>query len=94
MIEIKIRKFLIKNNLISCQSGVTWNGYTCPCQAGWSLFKNSCYRLFVTTRTFADSQSDCGNKNGQIVIINSEDEFNFVNSMRNGVNIWVNLVNS
>lgn len=41
----------------------------------------------------ANAQLDCASNNGQLVVINSEDEFSFVNGMRNaGQDVWVKIV--
>jgi hypothetical protein len=53
-------------------------------------FGNSCYKKFDTLKNNADAKSDCAIKNGQIAILKSEGQFDFVNSLRNaGQDVWV-----
>jgi len=74
----------------SCQPGTSWSGSQCLCQTGWMQFGNSCYKKFDTLKNNADAKSDCAIKNGQIAILKSEGQFDFVNSLRNaGQDVWV-----
>ena len=52
----------------------------------------SCYQKFETALSNADSQANCASKNGQLAVINTEAEYNFVYNLRNsGQDIWVSV---
>ncbi|KAM9398917.1 uncharacterized protein ACWYII_031338 [Salvelinus alpinus] len=63
---------------------------TCP--EGWQQFESSCYFLFTEAKTWEESRQDCRGRGADLVIINSDEEreflFKFINSF------WIGLTDS
>ncbi|XP_054636096.1 CD209 antigen-like protein C isoform X2 [Dunckerocampus dactyliophorus] len=67
---------------------------TCP--SGWKKFGTSCYYSSPTTtkKTWSQSRSDCQAKGADLVIINSQEEKEFVNGLYSSYNeVWLGLTN-
>ncbi|XP_045074859.1 CD209 antigen-like protein E [Coregonus clupeaformis] len=63
---------------------------TCP--EGWQKFESSWYFLSTETKTWKESREDCLVRGADLVIINSENEQEFVFNLSNGV--WIGLTDS
>ena len=65
---------------------------SCGCPSGWSFFDKSCY-LKVNNRVSHQTALDnCKNLGGQLVILNSKNEENYLSSVfstNNGNYFWV-----
>ena len=62
------------------------------CPVLWSNYKDNCYFVSKVTISFANAKRDCENKYSNLVIINSQDELDFVNNIINyDENYYVNF---
>lgn len=50
------------------------------CEAGWSEFQSTCYKLFEINLNYADATASCDGEGAQLASINSEEENIFVNA--------------
>ncbi|OCT90316.1 hepatic lectin [Xenopus laevis] len=60
------------------------------CDPGWRAFGGSCYYI-VSEMTWTDAQTFCKKLNSNLVIINSEMEQNFLESIANRSDVWIGL---
>ncbi|XP_033181795.1 C-type lectin domain family 4 member M-like isoform X2 [Anabas testudineus] len=59
------------------------------CPERWIKFGNSCYFTNTSMGDWSNSKSSCENLDAQLVIINSQEEQRFLNSL--GVEAWIGL---
>ncbi|XP_054902977.1 C-type lectin domain family 12 member B-like isoform X2 [Poeciliopsis prolifica] len=56
-----------------------------PCQKGWDPFSSSCYAYNdeprATQRTWEEAQQDCKGKVSHLVVVHSQEEKNYVNTI-------------
>lgn len=48
------------------------------CEVGWKPWRSSCYGFVTLTRTWNAAQDDCQRRYGDLLIINDEDEQDFI----------------
>jgi len=66
------------------------------CSAGWSAYENSCYYIDNSpTQKMSDARLKCQNMGGDLVIIRSAQEndfiFDLVKKLNKGVGVWLGL---
>lgn len=64
------------------------------CPSNWIQKNGSCYLKGSLASNFYTAQADCEAKGGNLVIINSDDEFNFIFDLclNNSIsNVWVRI---
>ncbi|CAL8329538.1 unnamed protein product [Lota lota] len=59
------------------------------CLQGWQLHGGSCYFLSTEKKSWLDSRQDCLNRGADLVIINSQEEQDFINNL--GCTLWIGL---
>uniref|UniRef100_A0A8C5LS34 C-type lectin domain-containing protein n=2 Tax=Leptobrachium leishanense TaxID=445787 RepID=A0A8C5LS34_9ANUR len=64
------------------------------CPSGWSYFSLSCYYVSKIGKSWGDSEKICKAKDSHLVVINSEDEQNFVGSIANQQFTWIGLTDA
>ncbi|XP_072925310.1 CD209 antigen-like protein C [Hemitrygon akajei] len=52
------------------------NQSRCPTQ--WTLFRNSCYRFSLSTKTWVEAQRQCASVDAHLVVINNAEEQDFL----------------
>ncbi|XP_075061075.1 asialoglycoprotein receptor 1-like [Mixophyes fleayi] len=65
---------------------------TCP--GVWSIFQLSCYLFSTEVKSWSDSKKACEEKGSHMVVINSEEEQNFLFTMTKGKYTWIGLTDS
>ncbi|KAL9965920.1 hypothetical protein ACROYT_G029787 [Oculina patagonica] len=70
----------------SCSCKPPWTGETCEvkkdCPQAWVLHGNSCYYVIDTpTLSWSDARTTCKNLGGDLAIIRSDDENEFINEL-------------
>nr|DBA29608.1 TPA: hypothetical protein GDO54_005679 [Pyxicephalus adspersus] len=63
--------------------------FTCP--SGWSTFQSSCYFFPFAGKSWIESKKFCEDKDSHLVVINTEEEQNFVFGITKGKYIWIGL---
>uniref|UniRef100_A0A803JA09 Asialoglycoprotein receptor 1 n=1 Tax=Xenopus tropicalis TaxID=8364 RepID=A0A803JA09_XENTR len=61
------------------------------CDSGWKKFDGSCYYIVTTKKNWMEAQAICKSMNSNLVIINSEVEQNFLESLTNQSDFWIGL---
>ncbi|OCT90303.1 hypothetical protein XELAEV_18018916mg, partial [Xenopus laevis] len=61
------------------------------CDSGWKAFDGSCYFIDTTERNQDDAQATCKSMNSDLVIINSDREKNFIESITDSSSFWIGL---
>ncbi|XP_057699735.1 C-type lectin domain family 10 member A-like [Corythoichthys intestinalis] len=62
------------------------------CPSGWKKFEKSCYLTSTSKKTWYLSRNNCQSKGADLVIINSQDEMEFVNGLLSGATEgWIGL---
>ncbi|KAM4555707.1 uncharacterized protein PAE49_014685 [Odontesthes bonariensis] len=65
------------------------------CQTGWSKFDTGCYFLSAAKKNWTESREDCIAAGADLVIIDSQDEQEFVNKLLDvNQNVWIGLTDS
>ncbi|KAL9965910.1 hypothetical protein ACROYT_G029773 [Oculina patagonica] len=77
----------------SCSCKPPWTGETCEdCPQGWVHHGNSCYHVIDTpTLSWSDARTTCQNLGGDLAIVRSEDENNFIRDLvrnQQTVQVW------
>ncbi|KAG9260030.1 C-type lectin domain family 4 member M-like, partial [Astyanax mexicanus] len=62
------------------------------CPPGWKKFMSSCYYISINMQTWDQSRMDCRGKGADLVIINSEEEQEFIK--RQGKGVWIGLTDA
>uniref|UniRef100_A0A3B5R8K8 C-type lectin domain-containing protein n=1 Tax=Xiphophorus maculatus TaxID=8083 RepID=A0A3B5R8K8_XIPMA len=60
------------------------------CPAGWMMFNSSCYFLSTSSGSWNKAREDCRNRGGDLVVINDDDEQNFLSTIINK-EPWIGL---
>ncbi|XP_032424163.1 CD209 antigen-like protein C isoform X2 [Xiphophorus hellerii] len=60
------------------------------CPAGWMMFNSSCYFLSTSSGSWNKAREDCRNRGGDLVVINDDDEQNFLSTIINK-ETWIGL---
>ncbi|XP_040190809.1 asialoglycoprotein receptor 1-like [Rana temporaria] len=63
--------------------------FTCP--SGWSTFQSSCYFFPLVGKPWSESKKFCEDKDSHLVVINAEEEQNFVFGISKGKYTWIGL---
>ncbi|XP_048837196.1 C-type lectin domain family 10 member A-like [Brienomyrus brachyistius] len=72
----------------------TENGRVCdPCPQGWEEHKAKCYYFSTSQTTWNESQNNCRKEAAHLVIVNSEEEQNFITKGGNSSH-WIGLTGS
>ncbi|XP_076874380.1 uncharacterized protein LOC143524256 [Brachyhypopomus gauderio] len=58
---------------------------------GWSYFNFSIYIITTDTKSWRNSRQDCRERGGDLVIINSREEQEFINKMFSRTEAWIGL---
>ncbi|XP_063399920.1 asialoglycoprotein receptor 2-like [Mytilus trossulus] len=65
------------------------------CSPGdWIYYNNSCYSIELSLANFTDARNHCKNKDSDLVIIRSKEEYNFIvshTSKKSGADFWIGL---
>ncbi|XP_077327875.1 asialoglycoprotein receptor 1-like [Lithobates pipiens] len=61
------------------------------CSEGWRHYALSCYYLSSDSKPWNDAKKDCKNKKAHLIVINSEEEMNFLCSIAKGKLLWIGL---
>uniref|UniRef100_A0AAZ1XFF6 C-type lectin domain-containing protein n=2 Tax=Oreochromis aureus TaxID=47969 RepID=A0AAZ1XFF6_OREAU len=62
------------------------------CRENWVVFSNSLYQVSSEKKSWQESRQDCLQKGAHLMIINSQEEQNFVNQFKK--NLWIGLTDS
>ncbi|XP_031416143.1 C-type lectin domain family 4 member M-like [Clupea harengus] len=62
-------------------------GGSCP--EGWLSFGSSCYHISASHRNWTDSKEDCHQREAELIVINSQEEQEFVKAL--SVTAWIGL---
>lgn len=68
---------------------ISRDSVTCP--AGWKKSGCSCYRLSSSRTTWESSRSQCLRSAADLVIINDQEEMDFLNQLGVGLKFWIGL---
>uniref|UniRef100_A0A3B5QNG6 CD209 antigen-like protein C n=2 Tax=Xiphophorus maculatus TaxID=8083 RepID=A0A3B5QNG6_XIPMA len=77
----------MSNEMIRLQS-LLKKKKTCP--AGWRTFSSSCYFFSTSSGSWNKTREDCRNRGGDLVVINDDDEQNFLSTITNK-ETWIGL---
>ncbi|XP_039907918.1 CD209 antigen-like protein C isoform X3 [Simochromis diagramma] len=61
------------------------------CPEEWTRFGSSCYFKSTESKTWSDSRRDCQDKGADLVMINSEEEQEFINELNMRGYSWIGL---
>ncbi|XP_073480045.1 C-type lectin domain family 10 member A-like [Aquarana catesbeiana] len=64
------------------------------CSERWNHYGLSCYYLSSDTKPWNASKKDCENKKSHLVVINSEEEMNFLRGIANKQFFWIGLTDA
>ncbi|XP_077330045.1 uncharacterized protein LOC143964305 isoform X2 [Lithobates pipiens] len=64
------------------------------CSEGWSHYGLSCYYLSSDKKPWNDAKKDCENKEAHLVVINGEEEMNFLRGITNNQLFWIGLTDA
>ncbi|CAJ1059160.1 CD209 antigen-like protein E [Xyrichtys novacula] len=64
------------------------------CDTGWKKYGLSCYFVSTAKKNWAASREDCKAQGADLVVINSEEEKDFVTGLVNGPEDWIGLTDS
>ncbi|XP_073479355.1 C-type lectin domain family 10 member A-like [Aquarana catesbeiana] len=64
------------------------------CSEGWNHYGLSCYYLSSDSIPWNASNKECENKEAHLVVINSEEEMNFLRGIANGQYSWIGLTDA
>jgi hypothetical protein len=66
---------------------------TTPCKKEWTLFNQTCYKVFDSIMNQSEAITFCQTQNSSLVKIHSDDEFNWLKNFLNTNTkkiVWVN----
>ncbi|XP_073480043.1 asialoglycoprotein receptor 1-like [Aquarana catesbeiana] len=61
------------------------------CSEKWTQYALSCYYLSSDSKPWNFSKKDCEDKEAHLIVINSEEEMNFLCSIAKGKFLWIGL---
>lgn len=61
------------------------------CSAGWTYYILSCYYKSSSYKSWKSAKEDCQNKTAHLVVINMEDEMNFLRDFSRSDVFWIGL---
>uniref|UniRef100_F6PUV3 C-type lectin domain-containing protein n=1 Tax=Xenopus tropicalis TaxID=8364 RepID=F6PUV3_XENTR len=61
------------------------------CDSGWKGFDGSCYYIVTTEKNWTEARGFCKSMNSDLVIIKSEREQNFIESLTDNSYFWIGL---
>ncbi|XP_073480464.1 C-type lectin domain family 10 member A-like [Aquarana catesbeiana] len=64
------------------------------CSEGWRHYGPSCYYLSSGSKPWNTSNKECENKEAHLVVINSEEEMNFLRGIANKEFFWIGLTDA
>uniref|UniRef100_A0AAZ3P144 C-type lectin domain-containing protein n=1 Tax=Oncorhynchus tshawytscha TaxID=74940 RepID=A0AAZ3P144_ONCTS len=68
---------------------LVWRAERSGCPVGWRMFDCSCYFLSIVSKTWEESRQDCLNRGGDLVIIQSREEQDYIKTFK--VMSWIGL---
>ncbi|XP_036797745.1 CD209 antigen-like protein 2 [Oncorhynchus mykiss] len=68
---------------------LVWRAEGNGCPGGWRKFDSSCYFLSIVSKTWKESRRDCLNRGGDLVIIQSREEQDYIKTFM--VMSWIGL---
>ncbi|XP_051776680.1 asialoglycoprotein receptor 1-like [Erpetoichthys calabaricus] len=85
IIEILPRKHI-------CQQNKNGEVSSCfPCGTNWLAFKENCYYFVLERKDWYSSKEFCANHKATLVVINSEEEQDFITEQHNSEFFWIGL---
>eukprot|EP00079_Xenopus_tropicalis_P010520 XP_002935447.3 PREDICTED: hepatic lectin-like [Xenopus tropicalis] len=63
----------------------------CQCDSGWKKFDGNCYYIVTTMKNWTEARAICKSMNSDLVVINSEREQNFLESLTDESEFWIGL---
>ncbi|XP_073480467.1 uncharacterized protein [Aquarana catesbeiana] len=64
------------------------------CSEGWKHYGLSCYYLSSDKKPWIASKKDCEDRKAHLVVINSEEEMNFLRGIANRKTFWIGLTDA
>ncbi|XP_077327202.1 asialoglycoprotein receptor 2-like [Lithobates pipiens] len=64
------------------------------CSEGWSHYGLSCYYLSSDRKLWNNAKEDCENKEAHLVVINGQEEMNFLLGITNKQTFWIGLTDA
>nr|DBA29613.1 TPA: hypothetical protein GDO54_005684 [Pyxicephalus adspersus] len=61
------------------------------CGKNWVLHDSSCYFLFRKVQTWDTAKKNCEDRKSHLVVINSDDEMNFLRQFSLSLSLWIGL---
>ncbi|XP_063068593.1 CD209 antigen-like protein 2 [Engraulis encrasicolus] len=66
---------------------------TKPCPSGWVYhFNTKCYRFNPNPKSWSESRARCQSLGGDLVVISSREEQDFIHGLARGKNVWIGLM--
>ncbi|XP_075441136.1 asialoglycoprotein receptor 1-like isoform X2 [Ascaphus truei] len=62
-----------------------------PCPPDWDPFSGSCYFFFRAVKSWTDSKKSCESENSHLVVINTQEEQNYIQGITVPVYTWIGL---
>ncbi|XP_065841247.1 uncharacterized protein [Oscarella lobularis] len=74
----------------TCKSGFFGDGTSCTtCPSGYSPFQQSCYKYFLSPKSWQDARAQCQADGGDLVSIANQEEYTFVQSLYSSGFTWL-----
>ncbi|XP_077327152.1 uncharacterized protein LOC143961705 isoform X4 [Lithobates pipiens] len=64
------------------------------CSEGWKRYGLNCYYLSSDSKPWNDSKKECEDREAHLVVINSEEEMNFLRGIANQKSFWIGLTDA
>ncbi|XP_036379769.1 C-type lectin domain family 4 member E-like [Megalops cyprinoides] len=65
-----------------------------PCPQGWEQFRSKCYYFSTETKYWLPSRSDCLGQDADLVVIDGEEEQEFISNHTKEGEYWIGLSDS